>query len=209
MDEPNSFGNPESPKDLKSVNDPLPTTDPSQQATVFQKSSDLHELAKESAPVANKVDEAVDSLSSELAAALPRRERMSRRTDLLAVALGMLVIASALLLGALVGWRLGWQNATLALRTNSPRYRATAPSKPRQIGHTLPVGNELRPSSAGTDECGQAGAAVPSIQLPSGGLTVCQEGHVIFRLPPSAPLPTRDLRTAQDSTGLQPDPQRR
>ncbi len=45
MDEPNSFGNPEFLKDLKSVNDPLSTTDPSQQATVFQKSSELSELA--------------------------------------------------------------------------------------------------------------------------------------------------------------------
>lgn len=164
---------------------------------------------KESALFAHKVGEIVQSPSSELGAAFPRREHMSKKTDLLAAVLGVLVIASALMLGALVGWRLGWQEATLALRASSPRYRASASFKPRQIGRTLSAGNELPPSSAGTDECGQSVAAGPPTQPPSGGLTVCQEGQVIFRLSASAPLPTRDLRTAQHSLGLQPDPQRR
>jgi putative methionine-R-sulfoxide reductase with GAF domain len=164
---------------------------------------------KEFAPFAHKMDEVVQDRSSKLDAAIPRREHISRKTDLLAAALGVLVIASALLLGTLVGWRLGWQNATLALRASSPRYRASARSKPLQNGRTMSLGNELPPSSAGTDECGQSVAAGPQTQPPSDGLTVCQEGQVIFRLPASAPLPTRDLRTAQHSLGLQADPQRR
>jgi hypothetical protein len=361
VDEPNPFGNPEFLKDLKSINDPLSTTDPGQQATVFQKRSDLSELAdlaahdageefrleqelaqacvatgatgaaialvrgeeivchatsgpdapdvgvrldphsglsgsciqtrrlqhchdtetdfrvdpeasrtlgvrsivvlpliegdklfgifevlssrpnafeqrdldtlqaltdrivrnrsqswestatappKEIAPFQRNMDEVVQSLSSELAAAPPRREPMPRKTDLWAATLGLLVIASALLLGTLVGWRQGWQEATLALRAGSPRYRASASFKPAQIGRTLPAGNEQPPSSAATDECGQS-AAGAATQPPSGGLTVCQDGQVIFRLPASPPLPTRDLRSAQHLPGLQPATQQR
>jgi hypothetical protein len=362
VDEPNSFGNPEFLKDLKSVNDPLSATDPSQQATVFQKRSELSELAdlaandageefrleqelaqaclatgatgaaialvrgdeivchatagpdapdigvrldprnglsgaciqtrrlqhcndtetdfrvdpeasrtlgvrsivvlpliegdklfgifevlssrpnafeqrdldtlqavtdrivrnrsqnwestapaspKELAPFLRNVDEVVPSPSSGLAAALPRLEARPRKTDVWAAALGLLVIASALLLGTLVGWRQGWQEATLALRTSSPRHRAGAAFKPVQIGETLPAGNELTPGPAATDECGQSAATGLATQPPSGGLTVCQDGQVIFRLPASAPLPTRGVRSAQHSPGLQPAPQRR
>jgi hypothetical protein len=226
VDEPNSFGNPGFLKDLKSINDPLPATDAGQQATVFQKRSDLSELPdlaarntkekstatappKEIASSLNKVDEVVRSLSSELAAAHTRREPRPRKTDLLAAALGLLVIASALLLGTLVGWRQGWQEATLALRASSPRYRASASFKPAQIARTLPAGNHVPPNSDATDECGQSAAAGPATQPPSGGLTVCQAGQIIFRLPASAPLPTRDLRSAQQLPASQPALQQR
>lgn len=361
MDEPNSFGNPEFRKDLKSVNDPLSTTDPSQPATVFQKRADLSQLAdltthgageefrleqelaqaclatgatgaaialvrgeeivchatsgpdapdigvrldphnglsgaciqtrrlqhchdtetdfrvdpeasrtlgvrsivvlpliegdklfgifevlssrpnafqqrdldtlqaltdrivrnrsqnwestatavpRELAPFVRK-DEVVQSASSELAAALPLRQPMPRKTDWLAATLDLLVIASAVLLGTLVGWRTGWQNATLALRASSPRYRVGANFIPGPTGHTLSAGNEVPPSSAGTDECGQSLAAVPAMQPPSGGLTVCQEGQVIFRLPASALLPTRNLPNARHSSGSASDPKTR
>ena len=164
---------------------------------------------KEIAPFQDKVDEVVQRLSSEVAAAPTRRGPMPRKTDLLAAALGLLVIASALLLGTLVGWRQGWQEATLALRASSPRYRASASFKPAQIARTLPAGNHLPPSSAATDECGQSAASGPATQPPSGGLTVCQEGQIIFRLPASAPLPARDLRSAQHLPGLQPALQQR
>ncbi len=161
----------------------------------------------ELAPFLRK-DEVVPSPASALAAALPLRQPMPRKTDWLAATLGLLVIASAVLLGTLVGWRTGWQNATLALRASSPRYRVGANFNPGQVGHTLSVG-EVPPSSAGTDECGQSLAAVPAMQPPSGGLTVCQEGQVIFRLPASALLPTRNLPNARHSSGSPPDPKTR
>ena len=152
---------------------------------------------KELAPFLRKADEVVASPSAELAAALPLRLASPGKTDWLAATLGLLVIASAVLLGTLVGWRTGWQNATLALRASSPHYRVDANFNPGQAGHTLPAGNEVASSSTGTDECGQSLAAVPATQPPSGGLTVCQEGQVIFRLPASAPLPTRALPNAR------------
>jgi GAF domain len=161
---------------------------------------------KASALVAPKLDEVISSPPSKLEVAVPRRARSSK-TDLWAATLGLLVIAVALLLGTLVGWRQGWQEATSALRASSPRLRASTSLTLAQTGRTLPAGNA--PSSAATDECGQSAAAGPSTQPPSGGLTVCQDGQVIFRLSASAPSQTPDLRTARHSADLQSDPQRR
>jgi GAF domain-containing protein len=167
---------------------------------------------KESAAFSYKVDEVAPqakSRSSKSDSVFPRRERMSKRSDLTATVLGILVIASALLLGTLVGWRMGWQRATLALRASSKRYRTIPPSKTGPIGRTVLPANDLPPSSARTDECGESAPAGPQTQPLSGGLTVCQEGRIIFRLPASAPPPTRNLRTAQHSPALPADPKRK
>jgi hypothetical protein len=161
---------------------------------------------KESELIAPKVDKIAQSPPSKLDVAVPRREHMPRKTDLWAATLGVLVIAAALLLGTLVGWRQGWLKANLAVRASSPHNRATASVKGGESGRTLPVGNVL-PTSSGTDECGQPFAAPPT-QPPSGGLVVCQEGQVIFRLSASALTPNPDSRTARRSAGLQRDPQR-
>ena len=54
--------------------------------------------------------------------------------------LGVLVIVASILLGTLVGWRLGWRKATLGLRGSSPPHRIDAPSKTAPTDHTvLPV----------------------------------------------------------------------
>ena len=164
---------------------------------------------KEPAAFAHRVDEGVPkerNRSTKLDSAFPR---MSRRTDFTAALLGMLVIASAMLLGTLVGWRLGWQKAALALRASSPHHRTITPSKTGPIGRTLLPASAPPLSSARTDECGLSATAGPQTQPPSGGLTVCQEGIVIFRLPATAPSSTRNLRTVQRSSGLHADPKRR
>jgi hypothetical protein len=148
------------------------------------------------------------SPSSESDSGSPRRKRTPRRNDITAAMHIVLVIASAVLLGTLVGWRLGWQKATLGFRANSPRYRIDAPSKTGRTDNTVFPGNEL-PRSAWTDECGQSVAVGPPAQPSSGGLTVCEGGRVIFRLPPSAPSPIRDSLTSQRSPGLEAHPSRR
>jgi hypothetical protein len=167
---------------------------------------------KEPGSFLHKLEEVVPqdkSHSSESDSGFQQPERISRRNDIRTTILGVLVIASAVLLGTLVGWRLGWQKATLGFRASSPRYRANAPSKNRRTDHTVFPGKEPQPSSAWTEECGQSAAAGPPVQPPSGELTVCQDGRVIFRLPPSALLPIRDLQTSQRSPGLEADPTRR
>ena len=146
------------------------------------------------------------SHSSEAGSGFPRRERISRRNAVKAAMLNVLVIALAVLLGTLVGWRLGWQKATVGFHASSPRYRANAPSKNGKGEHEVFPGKELQPSSSWTDECGQSRAPDFLAQPPNGGLTICQGGRVIFRSPPSPPLPIRDLQTSQRSPGLEADP---
>jgi hypothetical protein len=167
---------------------------------------------KESGSFMHELDEVVPqkkSRSSESDSGGLHRERISRRGDIRTAMLGVLVIASAVLLGTMVGWRLGWQKATLGLRTSLPHHRVNSPSKTRRTDNIVIPGEEPRPSSAGTDECGQSEAAGSPARPPSGGLTVCQDGRVIFRLPPSVPSPTRAPRTAQRPPGLEADPTRR
>jgi hypothetical protein len=144
--------------------------------------------------------------SPEPASELRCLEQTSKRNDRSTSMLGVLVIASAMLLGMLVGWRLGWQKATLGLRASSRFYRAHTLPKNTEVYHApLPV-KEPSASAAGMDECGQSGAANSPALLQNGGLTVCEKGRVIFRLPAS---PIRNLQTSQSSSGLKPDIARR
>lgn len=149
---------------------------------------------KASEPLA-KADPVVQKPGSELKATLPRppvRPRVPRRSGMVVAALGLLVIAAALLLGTLVGWRLGWQKATVALGVRSARPRLMPLPKTGQSTGTISAVGGL-PQSAGTDECGQSLVVSSETPPPSGGLTVCQKGKVIFRLPASASPATRDL----------------
>jgi hypothetical protein len=149
--------------------------------------------------------------SAESDSDFPRPERISisRRKDVKTTVLNALVIAAAMLLGTLVGWRLGWQKATVGFRTSSTHYRANAPSKNGLTENAVLPGKELQASSAWTDECGQSAVTDLLAQPPSGGLMVCQGGQVIFRLPPSAPSPVRDLHTLQRSPALKAGPKGR
>jgi putative methionine-R-sulfoxide reductase with GAF domain len=167
---------------------------------------------RESGSLLHKLEEVVPqdkSHSSESDSGFVRRKRLSGRNDTLAAMLGVLVIASAILLGTLVGWQLGWQKATLGLRASSTRYRSNAPSKNRRIDQNLFPSKASHPSAAWGEECGQSAAADPPAQPPSGGLTVCEGGRVIFRLPTPAPSPIRDPQTSQRSPGLEAHPTRR
>ena len=165
---------------------------------------------RESESFSKKAEEVVPqekNLSSELSSSFPRRQRISRKNGIRAAILNVLVIASAITLGTLVGWRLGWQKANLGLRASSLPYQANAPSENRRSDVFL--GNALQPSSAWTDECGQSAAAGPPSQPSSGELTVCEDGRVIFRLPPSVTSPVRASHTSQRSPSLEAEPARR
>lgn len=147
--------------------------------------------------------------SAEPDSGVPRPERTSRRKDLKTTALNALVIAAAMLLGTLVGWRLGWQKATVGFHASSTHYRAGAPSKNGLTENAVLPAKQLEASSTGTDECGESAATAFPTQPPSGGLMVCQGGQVIFRLPPSAPSPARDLKTLQRSPASKAGPKGR
>jgi hypothetical protein len=166
---------------------------------------------EESGPVLRKVEEVVPqgrSLSSEPVASMPRRARKSKRNDVWTPVLGVLVIGAAVLLGTLVGWRMGWQRATLGARVFLPPHRANVHSTTGQINHTVSPAPVLPPSSVAADECGPGAASSSAAQPPNGGLTVCQDGRVIFRMPPSPPSP-RSVKTSQRSPGLKRNPTQR
>jgi hypothetical protein len=138
----------------------------------------------------------------------PRAERVSTRNDMWTPVLGTLVIGVAILLGILMGWRHGWNKATLGFRASSSPHRVDAASRNARTDQAVSPEQEPRPSSAGTEDCGPSAAPSPDESL-SSGLTICQQGQVIFRLPPSAPRTQRNLQTPQRSKGLKGDTAKR
>ena len=136
---------------------------------------------KESGLFQHKLEQVV--LNTNHPPALPRLDQISRKSDRRTTLLGVLVIASAMLLGILVGWRQGWQKATLSSRTSSPFHSANVLSKQGHADHIASPVKEAQPGSAETDECGSLGPSSPAIQPPSGGLTICEQGRVVFRSP--------------------------
>jgi hypothetical protein len=126
-------------------------------------------------------------------------DQISQKSDRRTTVLGVLVIASAMLLGMLVGWRQGWQKATLNSRSSSPFHRANVLSRHGHADRTASPVKEAQPASAGTEECGSLGPVSPAIQPPSGGLTICEQGRVIFRSPQATVVPVRSLPTPSRS----------
>jgi hypothetical protein len=164
---------------------------------------------QESPSFANKLEaSALPAQSNFPNSTPPIRKRESPGNDLRGLALGTLVIAAAMLLGMLVGWRLGWQKATLGFRTGSTSFRN---GRDERTDHTVfPAtvfpAKERQLSLAGMAECAQPKAVVPPAQAQSGGLTVIQDGRVIFRLSPSAMSTARDLPSASSSPAATVDP---
>ena len=164
--------------------------------------------SRESGLLPHNLEEVVHldkSGTSESASEFPHPEHVSKRNDRITTMLGILVIASSMMLGLLLGWRLGWRKATIGFRASSPFNRANTLPENRQTDRAAFPVKRPQPSFAGLDECGQPGVADLPAQLQSGGLTVCEEGRVIFRLPPSAVSPIRDLRTSRRSPRLTPN----
>jgi hypothetical protein len=152
---------------------------------------------KEPVLVQHKLEKVV--LDTPRPSALPRLDQISRKNDRRTTVLGVLVIASALLLGILVGWRQGWQKATLSFRARSPFYRTNVLSKYSHVDPTASPVKATQPASAATDECGSIGPVSPAIQPSSGGLTICEQGRVIFRSPQPTVVPARNLPTPSRS----------
>ena len=152
---------------------------------------------KESGSVQHKLEKVV--LNANQLSALPRLDQISRKINRRTTVLGVLVIAAAMLLGLLVGWRQGWRKATLSFRTSSPVHRANAMSSHGQADHTASPLKPAPPASAVTDECGSLGVAGQTIQPSNGGLTICEQGRVIFRSPQGTVVPVRNLPTSSPS----------
>ena len=116
---------------------------------------------------------------------IPLRERASKRNDVWTPVLGVLVIGAAVLLGTLVGWRLGWRQATLEFRNSSPPPRASVasrtartdpivlPAKELQTGPTPHAESEGNPVHGPVATQGSAGGT--KRQWPGGGISKAAE----------------------------------
>ena len=87
-------------------------------------------------------------------AAKPSHRRRGRENrHILTTLLGILVIAVALLLGTVVGWRFGWQRATLQIRNGTAMHRSNAQSKVGRPDEILPsVDTPCRSAVSGVSE---------------------------------------------------------
>ncbi len=169
--------------------------------------SDASVTPKESGSVQHKLEKVV--LNANQPSTLPLLDQISRKSDRRTTVLGVLVIAAAVLLGLMVGWRQGWQKATLSFRTSAPVYRANAVSSHGQADHTASPVKQAPPASAAKDECRSLGVVGQAIEPSSGGLTICEQGRVIFRSPQAAVVPVRNLLTPSRSGGASANTTRR
>lgn len=165
------------------------------------------EASKESGPYLVRADQGIlqdNSPSTKSDPGLPSWPQISKRRDVWGPILGMLIIGAAILLGALIGWRYGWESAALRFRASSERFPAAVPSKNDRTDRTA-LENKEHPSGPGsTEECEPSVAAGFPSQQTSGGLTICEAGKVIFRSAPPKVLPIRTLRAPSLSSEAAP-----
>ena len=134
----------------------------------------------------------------------PEVETRSRANDFWTTALSVMVVAAAILLGVLVGWRLGWQRA--APRSKRARSASVKPAVPLSVAGSSATGSggtnpEQAMSSvltysaatppeatsvSGAPKTETATVARNAAPLSAGGLVVYQNGKVIYRMAPTA-----------------------
>ncbi len=129
----------------------------------------------------------------------PTLRHAKRKSAILATMLNLLVIAAALLLGTLVGWRLGWEKATAASQFKSRPHKVDAPSTNGQTNRAESRSTGIQTVSSLSQECGQS-ATSPVPPSKEGGLTICQGDRLVFRS--TDPAPVRNLKTSNHPSGL-------
>jgi putative methionine-R-sulfoxide reductase with GAF domain len=125
----------------------------------------------------------------------------AKRRDIRSFVLGVLVIHAAILLGLLLGLRIGWERATLQIRNHALPREGSAPLRTGAPEETLrpAVGREPSPApvnsrdhSAGRTTEKLAGTKKSSADPGSDGLTIRQGGKVVFVAPPPASTDAKD-----------------
>jgi TonB family protein len=157
-------------------------------------------------------------------------EARTRANELWTTVLSVMVVAAAIFLGTLVGWRLGWQKAIrrASSRTKNVAVKPIA-SQPASASSgastsgantnrspetlsSLPA-NPVAVQEAGSASNAKAGAATVASNVsslpPAGGLVVYQNGKVIYRMGPTKALsgapsiqqPTRTSQVSREVAG--------
>jgi putative methionine-R-sulfoxide reductase with GAF domain len=134
-------------------------------------------------------------LTAPSTAGISPRTPAARRRDIRSLILGVLVIHAAILLGLVLGLRIGWERATLQIRNHPLPRQVSAPSGtggPKETflpmiegePNSAPVG--ARDHFAGRKTQKFTGATKSSPDPGSSGLTIRQDGKVVFVAPPSS-----------------------
>jgi TonB family protein len=165
---------------------PESPAEPSQAIPAQIPTDEIPSASTPSAPITPAVVEEQLIQPEEESASLAIESEPRRAFDVWGVVLVVLVIAAALLLGLLLGWR-----RAAEFTKQSPQVRTSNPLS----GTTAPVSAVPAQSASAADENAAltaSGAAVvkkvPTAAPPVGGLVVTQNGKVVYR---SSPEPAR------------------
>ena len=145
---------------------------------------------------------------AEVAAAPHADEAFRRGQDLWTAILGVLVILTAIVLGLALGWRgamvrgfKGVSNGGSQAPTNASAAEKTDRGVDSGAEPDAPSGDLATPAKS--DSLPQQGGskAGTSVEPPSGGLVVTQNGKVIYRFAPAQPTPEKGSATGTNATG--------
>ena len=132
---------------------------------------------------------AAEEISSEPTADQPTADRKS---DAWTSVLVVLVIAVAVLLGVMIGWR----RAVLGRRAvQSPQVATPSATSVNPQPSSAPQANPTASAGAGSEQPGSAEKPKPpraGNSIPVGGLLVTENGKVIYRVEPANPVRTAD-----------------
>jgi protein TonB len=127
-------------------------------------------------------------------AGLSARHPSFPSSDTLTTVLGVIVIGAAVVLGTLIGWRFGWQEAAMKARAISTRQSNTAAAR-ASLNPAASQSKESQPSvvpftssvpAPAASKPELSATAIAPAEPPPGGLVVYQKGKVVFRLIPSS-----------------------
>jgi len=143
----------------------------------------------------------------EIADAPPADEAFRRGHDLWTAILGVLVILTAIVLGLALGWRGaivrgfnggasngGSQALTNASPTEKADREVDTGAEPAAPAGDLAAKSDAQPQPGGSK-------AATSVEPPSGGLVVTQNGKVIYRFAPGQPTPGNARTTGSNAIG--------
>jgi TonB family protein len=176
----------------------------------------LEEQRPSAEPEANRASPVPQAgIRDEVELALPAMQG-GRTAEMFTASLGVLVIAAALLLGTLVGWRLGWQKALLGKGGHSPQVagvvsKATAPpaqeaTEKNENATAVKPPVPAAPSASSLPKPSSSSAPITPAPPPMGGLVVYQNGKVVYSQPPSTPTETANLNESQGTAPVNTAP---
>ena len=171
-----------------------------EQETAFPPGEEEKWAGPESAPAIEQTIPPESEPIAEVAAAPAADGEFRRGTDLWTAILVVLVIVTAIVLGLALGWRGAISRGLAGGSTgvsNGGTQSASGPSSSEKADRAIdsgvepdaPSGDLATPAKGGSPS--QPGATrATSVEPPSGGLVVTQNGKVIYRLSPGEPAAT-------------------